>query len=386
MKNYDAIVIGVGSMGSATCYWLAKRGYTVLGLEQFEIPHQLGAHAGQSRIIRKAYFEHPDYVPLLQRAYYNWQQLEKQSGTQVYHKTGLLYLGPASHAMIKGVSDSASLYDIELTYLTEQSSVPGFSAFNVLPDFERVFEPSAGFIQPEKAISLYSNEAAKAGAEIHTKEKVLKWTKESDGIKVVTDQETYYARKLIITAGAWAGRMIPGLNTTLSITRQIIVWVKPTNNNKFSPDHFPCWMIADNKREGVLYGFPYLAKEQFGDPEGMKFACHYPGNKTDADLVNRNITKEETRDLIQQVAAYIPDLDTAEFVAAKTCLYANSPDENFIIDHLPGYNGDVTIACGFSGHGFKFVSVVGEILADLAMNGKTSLPIDFLRLKRFQKD
>jgi sarcosine oxidase len=145
-------------------------------------------------------------------------------------------------------------------------------------------------------------------------------------------------------------------------------------------------MIADEIRKGVLYGFPYLTKEKFGDPEGMKFAWHYPGDKTDPDFVNRNIPEKETNDLIQQVAACIPDLGAAEFVAAKTCLYANSPDENFIIDHLPGYNGDITIACGFSGHGFKFVPVIGEILADLAMNGKTSLPIDFLRLKRFQED
>jgi sarcosine oxidase len=134
----------------------------------------------------------------------------------------------------------------------------------------------------------------------------------------------------------------------------------------------------------VLYGFPFLKKEEFGEPEGMKFALHYPGEISDPDHVNRNISKEETGDLIQKVAEYIPAVSNAELITGKTCLYSNSADENFIIDHLPGYDGDVTIACGFSGHGFKFVSVVGEILADLAMNGKTSLPIEFLSLKRFQ--
>ncbi len=384
MKNYDAIVIGVGSMGSAACYWLAKRGYKVLGLEQFDIPHEQGSHAGQSRIIRQAYFEHPGYVPLLQRAYYNWQQLEKQTGTPVYFKTGLLYHGPAGHAMMKGVREAASLYDIELNNLTGQQTVPWYSQFHILPAFESIYEPAAGFIRPEKAVAIYKDEAIKNAADIHTREPVMEWTKENARIKVITGKSIYYSKKLIIAAGAWAGRMIPGLNTSLKITRQVIVWVKPADEKMFAPDRFPCWIIADDKREGVLYGFPYLAKEKFGEPDGMKFAWHYAGNETNPDHVNRNISRDETNDLIRQVAEYIPAVGNSELLAAKTCLYANSADENFIIDHLPGYEGDVTIACGFSGHGFKFVSVIGEILADLAMNGKTSLPVDFLSLKRFQ--
>ena len=382
-ENYDVILTGIGSMGSAACYWLAKRGYKVLGLEQFDIPHDQGSHAGQSRIIRKAYFEHPGYIPLLQRAYYNWRQLEEQKREQVYFKTGLLYHGPASHEMMKGVREAASLYDIGINHLTKQQTESKFSPFKILPAFESIYEPDAGFIRPEKTVALYKNEAVKSGADIQTKEKVLDWKKENDGIKVITDKNIYYAKKLIITAGAWAGKMIPGLNASLKITRQIIVWVKPKDEKMFMPDRFPCWMVADDKREGVLYGFPYLIKEKFGEPEGMKFAWHYPGDETNPDHVNRNITREETNDLIQQVAEYIPAVADAALVAAKTCLYANAADENFIIDHLPGYEGSVTIACGFSGHGFKFVSVVGEILADLAMNGKTSLPIDFLRLERF---
>lgn len=383
MKNYDAIVIGVGSMGSSACYWLARRGYKVLGIEQFDIPHEQGSHGGQSRIIRKAYFEHPDYVPLLQRAYYNWEQLEKQTGIPVYFKTGLLYQGPPGHIMIKGVNEAASLYDIEVNKLTKQQLGSGFSPFNVPPGFESVYEPGAGFIRPEKAVTLYKEEAVKTGADICTKEKVLEWEKENDRIKVITDKNIYYGKKLIITAGAWAGKMISGLNTSLKITRQIIVWVKPTGEKMFASDRFPCWMVADDKKEGVLYGFPYLTKEQFGEPGGMKFALHYAGDETNPDDVNRKITTKETGELIRQVAEYIPAVGDAALIAAKTCLYANSLDENFIIDHLPGYENDVTIACGFSGHGFKFVSVVGEILADLAMNGKTSLPVDFLSLKRF---
>jgi sarcosine oxidase len=386
VKNYDVIVIGVGSMGSSACYWLAKRGYNVLGLEQFEIPHEQGSHAGQSRIIRKAYFEHPGYVPLLERAYYNWEQLEKQTGIAVYFKTGLLYHGPPGHVMMKGIREAALLYDIEINKSTSLKTGSGYSQFNIPPDLESIYEPAAGFIRPEKAVALYKDEAVRCGAEIHIHETVLEWAKENGGIKVITDKNIYYSKKLIITAGAWAGKMIPGLTTSLKITRQIIVWVKPTDEKKFMPDRFPCWMVADDKREGVLYGFPYLAKEQFGDPGGLKFAWHHPGELTNPDHVNRNITKEEIAHLIQQVAEYIPAVGEATLIAAKTCLYANSSDEDFIIDHLPGFDRDVTIACGFSGHGFKFVSVVGEILADLAMNGQTGLPVDFLGLKRFGKN
>ena len=385
MKNYDVIVIGVGSMGAAACYWLSKRGHHVLGLEQFDIPHEQGSHAGQSRIIRKAYFEHLDYVPLLHRAYENWKQLEKETGTQHFFKTGLLYHGPSTHAMIKGVREAALKNNIRLDNLKDQQKEPKNFQFNIPQNFESIFEPDAGFIRPEKAVTLYKEEAIKAGAEIHTKETVLAWKKENDGIKVTTDKSTYHASKLIITAGAWAGKMIPQLKSSLKITRQLIVWVKPKDEKLFAPDRFPCWMAADDKRDGVLYGFPYLTKKEFGEPEGLKFAWHHPAEETNPDHVNRIISKEEIEKLIQQVAEYIPAVAEADIVAAKTCLYTNTADENFIIDYLPGYEKDVTIACGFSGHGFKFVSVVGEILADLAIKGKTSQPIDFLRLRRFQK-
>jgi sarcosine oxidase len=214
MKKYDVIVIGVGSMGSSACYWLSKRGYQVLGLEQFEIPHLQGSHGGQSRIIRKAYFEHPDYVPLLQRAYYNWQQLEKLTGVQVYYKTGLFYHGSSGHDMIKGVKKAASLYDIGISHLSARQAEIEFPQFNVLPGFENIYEPDAGFLRPELAITLYKDEAEKIGADIHVKEKVLEWKKENGLIKVITDKNIYLSEKLIITAGAWAGKMIPVLNYT----------------------------------------------------------------------------------------------------------------------------------------------------------------------------
>lgn len=378
MKNYDVIVAGTGSMGSSACWWLAKSGYNVLGLDQFSIPHTHGSHAGQSRIIRKAYFEHPGYIPLLSKAYENWKELEKETGEQVYHKTGLVYHGPAGHLVIKGVKEAAAFHNI----IIEDRTV--FQSPFILPgSFESVFEPDAGFLQPEKSMRLLKQQAVKHGAVIQENERIIEWRKTGKHIQVITDKETYCAAKLIITTGAWAGKMIPQLSVPLTVTRQLVVWMTPASKKLFSPPLFCCWLIADEKRPGALYGFPFLSRQQFGEPEGLKFAWHHPSDITNPDAVNREISEKEINKLVIDVAEYIPAVAEMELAAAKTCLYTNSKDENFIIDFLPGFDSDVVIACGFSGHGFKFVSVVGEILADLAMKGTTPLPVNFLGLNRF---
>ncbi len=380
-NHYDVIVIGAGSMGASACYFLAARGHKVLGLEQFNVPHEKGSHAGQSRIIRKAYFEHPDYVPLLNRAYHNWKQIEELSGIKLYYKTGLLYQGKPEHIVLKGTRQAADMHNISLNELSPEESARQFPQFKLPEGFTSFIEPSAGFITPEKAISTYIAGAIKNGAAIRTNEKVLDWKKEKEHIKVVTAKEIFYCKKLVVTAGAWAGKLAPQLKPQLKVTRQIVAWMKPLKPELFSLENFPCWVIADEGR-GVYYGFPMLPKDRFDGPAGLKVAHHFPGAESDPDNVNRNISKEDEEDIRYALQKYLPAANGA-LLEFKTCLYTYSKDENFIIDHLPGFNGDVTIACGFSGHGFKFVSVVGEILADLAMEGKTKLPVDFLKLGRF---
>ncbi|TAL42018.1 MAG: N-methyl-L-tryptophan oxidase [Chitinophagaceae bacterium] len=381
-KSFDVIVIGIGSMGSSACYYSAQRGVSVLGLEQFDITHELGSHAGQSRIIRKAYFEHPDYVPLLNRAYENWKCLEDETGTQIYYRTGLVYFGDPEHAMMKGVKVSASLYNIDVENPDAVSVANSFPQFKIPAQFETLFEPDAGFVTPEKAIQAYTRQATRHGAEIHTKEKVLEWKKESSCVVVITNKNTYQCNKLIITAGAWSGKMIPGLADKIKVTRQFVAWIKPKNPGDFTLNNFSCWMIADDAKPGCYYGFPVLPTEKFGESTGLKLAHHYPAAITDPDNVNRKVTEEDVEDLKYALNKYMPG--TFESVlSSKICLYANTPDENFIIDKLPGYEDHVTVACGFSGHGFKFVSVVGEILAELATTGKTKQPIGFLNAKRF---
>ena len=369
-------------MGSSACYHLANRGCKVLGLEQFDIAHEFGAHAGQSRIIRKAYFENSDYVPLLERAYENWQSLEEESGTQVYFKTGLVYFGPPDQLLIKGVKESASLYNIALEEVDRASASKRFPSFRIPDDFDILFEPEAGFVTPESAIRLFAQQASKKGAEIHPHEKVLDWKQDGQGVVVKSDRDVYSGKKLIITAGPWARKLIPTVANKLRITRQFVAWISPRKWNDFELGNFPCWLMTDESTRGCYYGFPILNESKFGPPRGLKLAHHHPAMETDPDEVQRQMTQEDGEDLNYVLDKYLPGCFES-LLSHKICLYANSPDEDFIIDKLPGYEDYVAIACGFSGHGFKFASVVGEILADMALEFKTKLPVGFLRANRF---
>jgi sarcosine oxidase len=381
--HYDVIVIGVGSMGSAACSFLAQRGHRVLGLEQFDLAHDKGSHAGQSRIIRKAYFEHPDYVPLLQRAYHNWQLLEAETGSNLYHRTGIAYFGRPDHETMMGIKRSSALHNIPVETLAEEQARKRFPAFRIPPGFEALFEPDAGFVTPERAILLYTELAIRNGAAIRTNEKVRTWKQEGNKVTVLTDKGSYSGSRLVITAGSWASKMIPSLNTELKVTRQLLAWVKPEAWNVFSLGNFPCWFIEDPER-GMYYGFPVLPVNAFGGPIGLKLAHHYPGEPVDADRVDRSVPFSAEENIRYVLSKYIPEAGST-VLTMKSCLYTYSRDDHFIIDHLPGYSKRVTIACGFSGHGFKFVPVMGEILADLAIKGDTDLPVQFLRLNRFER-
>lgn len=379
--KFDVIVIGVGSMGSSTCYQLAKKGFKVLGLEQFDIPHEQGSHAGQSRIIRKAYGEDSDYVPLLKRAYENWKTLEGETGAQVYYKTGLVYFGGPKDPFLETVKTSSSKYGIPVNHLSAEACTKKYPQFRLPGDFQRLEEPDAGFLTPERSILLMVEQAMKRGAVIRSRERVLEWKRESGSVTVKTDKGTYTAGKLVITAGSWAGKMMPTLAPKFSVIRQVLAWVKPKNWDAFTLGKFPCWIIQDKSGEG--YGFPILPVDKFGGPLGLKVALHQGmSDIQDPDAVNRAIDKKSEETLIAYVTQFLPEACEST-ITMKTCLYTNTPDFNFIIDFVPDQGKDVVMAGGFSGHGFKFVSVIGEILADLALKGKTDLPIGFLSASRF---
>ncbi|MEY3186643.1 MAG: hypothetical protein RL675_467 [Bacteroidota bacterium] len=383
--QFDYIVIGVGSMGSSTCYHLAKSGASVLGIEQFELAHEKGAHSGQSRIVRKAYFEHPDYIPLLERAYQNWEEIERVSGNKVYHTTGLFYTGPKGHPIIENIRAAAKTYNIPLLDSTQQDEISILPLFTVPDDYEWIYEPEAGFVVTEKTILTFVEQAKKLGAEIHQQEKVIDWQIKDDGVEVRTDKGEYSCKKIIVTAGPWSAKLMPAIKDQLKITRQTLMWLRPEESSFFQSSSFPCWFVVDRDKPGAYYGFPIADIGDEKNPNGFKFAYHYPGKETDPDEVDRIISSEDTEPLLDFIDTYIPKAK-GQVLGVKTCLYSNSIDEHFVIDCLKDTDGRVCFARGFSGHGFKFVSVVGEIMADLAMKGTTSLPIGFLRADRFEND
>lgn len=379
-KQFDVIVAGIGSMGSAACYCLSKQGANVLGIEQFDIPHDQGSHAGQSRIIRKAYFEHPDYVPLLHRAYENWATIERETSTQLYFETGLYYAGSPENELIKGTKLAAAQHQIQLDNIaaTGHTKTKNF----IVPNhYEQWLEPKAGFITPERAILAFAQEAIRHGATLLTQQRVTHWKKKNGVFEVETNAGVFSSKKLIVCGGAWSSHLLPKLNTPLKVTRQVIAWLNPKKWDDFTLDNFPCWLIADDQLPGAFYGFPIVPAGKLGGPLGLKLAYHHPGKPSDPNKVDRTNTQDEVSLLLQAAQKFLPNA-LGDILSVKTCLYTYSPDEHFIIDTHPDDN-DLIIAAGFSGHGFKFASVVGEILGELATTGKTNQPIDFLRLKRF---
>lgn len=386
-NHYEAIVVGVGSMGAATAYYLAKEGAKVLALEQFELVHEQGSHAGQSRLIRKAYAEHPDYVPLLERAYQNWRNFEQHTGAHFFNQTGIAYFGKPDAPFLEDIRSSASIHGLSIEALAQEQAQKRFPCFDLPSHHQAIWEPSAGFVTPEKAIAAFVRQAQALGAHLHENETVLAWHTKGTQIEVVTNQATYITEKLIITAGAYAQKLLPQLQDKLKITRQLLTWVKPGKN--FDEKELPCWMYTVDDMPGSFYGFPQLSPDWLGGKTtqvmGVKIAYHVPGqpvNSCDLPLAeNPTLIAQEKQRLREFATTYLPGL-LGDFLLVKHCLYTYSPDGHFIIDYLPGFEQQVIIAAGFSGHGFKFAPLVGEVLTDLALKGKTEQPIGFLALDR----
>lgn len=374
--HFDAIVIGVGAMGAATCCELAGRGARVLGLEQFGIANDRGSSHGLSRMIRLAYYEHPDYVPLLRRAYERWIELEQLAGQyDILHITGGLFMGPRGSELVEASATSARAHALPHEMLDATEIRRRFPQFAIPDDFIGLFEPATGFLSPERAITAFARIAMMRGAEIHGHEPAREWTCDAKGVTVRTDVATYHAAQLIVCGGPWSTSLLRELGVELNVTRQALGWVWPHEPEIFRLGAMPCWGIGLS--DGSLYyGFPMSA-----DDPGLKCAHHARGPVADADRVSREPTREDDATIQRIVREFLPRA-VGPTVSLRVCLYTNSPDSHFVIGRHPRYER-VTIACGFSGHGFKFASVVGEILADLTIDGKTSLPAGFLAPTRF---
>jgi sarcosine oxidase len=370
-ERYDAIVAGVGGMGSAALFHLARRGRRVLGLERFDVPNELGSSHGVTRIIRLAYYEHVDYVPLLRRAYELWRELEAGAGERLLHITGSIDAGPPGQLVFSGSVRSCEEHGLPHEVLDAREVERRFPAYRMHPESLAVLQPEGGFLLPERCIVAHVEAAQALGADVHARERVLGWEPAGDGVGITTDRAEYEADRLVLTAGAWMHELA-GL--PVEPERQVLAWLQPLRPELFKPDRFPVFNLQLDE-DDRYYGFPV-----FGIP-GFKFGrYHHLYEHGPADELERGPRPDDERLLREFAERYFPD-GAGPTMTLKTCLFENSPDEHFILDTLPDAP-QVVVGGGFSGHGFKFCSVMGEILADLATEGATRHEIGFLRLAR----
>ena len=374
-NHYDAIVIGVGGMGSAAVYELARRGQTVLGLERYDIPHTMGSSHGLTRIIRLAYMEDPAYVPLLRRAYELWHETEARAGEPLLITTGGVDASTPEDDVFKGSLLACQTFNLPHQVYTASELAKRFPAFHLPDGMMANYQPDAGFLLSERCIVVHVNLAMAYGAVIHGREQVLDWEPAGAGVTVRSDRGSYSADKLVITAGAWANKLLAPLRAGLAVPeRQVLAWLQPKRPDLFRTGHLPVWIIQGT--EGVYYGFPV-----HGIP-GFKFGrMHHREESVDPDHMDRECHPEDEAILRTFAERYFPEA-TGPTLSLKTCLFTNTPDEHFIVDRHPDYP-QVVLGAGYSGHGFKFASVMGEVLAELAVDGVTRHEIDFLRLGRF---
>lgn len=373
-NHFDVIVLGVGGMGAATVFELARRGRRVLGLEQFSIGHDQGSSHGHTRVIRKAYYEHPDYVPLARRAYERWYELEQRQGRHLLTECGCLSIGPPEGELVAGVRRAAQEHRLPIEELPTVELRRRYPMFRFDDTDFGILEREAGFLYVEDCVRAYVEESQRLGAVIRAIEPVITWEVAAPGVRVRTQQEVYSADRLVVTAGAWAGRMLSELGLPLTVRRKVLLWVATEDDRRFRRDVFPIYMAET--ADGFYYGFPVI------DGFGHKLGRHDGGDVVaDPAKVNRDVSEADETDCRLFLRTHLPLINGA-LRQAKVCLYTLTPDQHFIIDRHPEH-AQVAFAAGFSGHGFKFASVVGEILADLAETGETKLPIERFRVKRF---
>lgn len=376
-KPFDVIVLGLGAMGSAAAYHLASRGVRTLGIEQFTSPHDRGSSHGGSRMIRQAYFESPDYIPLVLRSYDLWRKLEADAGTRLLHITGGLTLGASGGDMVSRTVAAARQHSIPFEVLEGAEVRRRFPAITPLHGDAGVLEPHAGYLIPEEGVRAHLKLAENAGAALHCEEKVLAWQASENGVEVRTSRESYTAAHLVMTVGPWANEELARF-FPLRVTRQVMAWMAPRGViAPFAPERFPVFLMED--ADGVPgYGFPAID----GPSGGMKVAVHGSDEVCTPETVDRAIRDEDVAKIRRKLGPRIPALEQGLLLRAQTCLYTMTPDETFVIGAHPRIP-NCTVACGFSGHGFKFAPVVGEVLADLATTGGTAHPIGIFDPQRF---
>jgi sarcosine oxidase len=374
--THDAIIVGLGAMGSATACYLAARGAKVLGIDQYNPPHELGSTHGESRAIRLVYYEHPLYVPMLQRAYELWRKLEAESGERLLHVTGGLMLGAENSGVIRGCRRTAREQNLALEEIPHAKLQERFPQVIPLPGFKALFDPAAGYLNPEGCVRAYLAQARKLGATIRTNEQVLNWLPTPDGgVRVRTTHGSYEAGKLVLCAGPWLPELLGAVGPQLVVERQTQLWLRPPGDPEmWAPGRFPIFLCEFDDGQ-MIYGFPL-------EKRGWKVAVHYEGEHvSNLRAMPREITERDVKRVRGAASRLFGWVEEAELVDAASCLYTDTPDLRFVIDFLPG-TPQVLVSSPCSGHGFKFASVIGEMQASLVLDGNCSFDISPFRIDR----
>ena len=374
-RAFDVIVAGVGGMGSAACYHLAARGLRVLGLERLDIPNPFGSSHGQTRIIRLAYAEHPAYVPLLRRAYALWREMGERADERLLYTTGGIDGGPEGGGLAEGSLASCIEHGIRHEVLDGAEVNRRFPGYRLPRDHLCLYQRDAGFVLPERSVVVHATAAQALGAELRAREPVTGWQPlASGGVRVTTSRGSYEAGALVLSPGAWIGTLAPAMASLAVPERQVLGWFQPANPALFAPDRFPVGNLAFDEGR-------YCLLPVWNTP-GLKIGLYnHRREQGDPDALPRTATDEDEAVLRRCISRYFPGAD-GPVMALSACLFTNTPDEHFVIDMLPEAP-EVLVVSACSGHGFKFVPVVGEIVADLVTTGVSRFDLSMFRLSRF---
>jgi sarcosine oxidase len=375
MRSYDVVVVGLGAMGSAALHALAQRGHRVIGIDRYEPGHHLGSSYGESRIIRMAYYEDPVYVPLLRLAYEAWRQLERRTGEQILTITGILEAGIKGSALVEGSLRSALQHDIPHEVLLPGQVNKRFPAFSIPADWHCVFQPDAGILQPEKSINLFIKSASELGATVALGTRVKSVLPVGDRVEVhLQSGETIEAGSAVLAVGPWIRELVPELGSQMRLTRQPLMWFEPKEKRWVQPASMPVFFF--HAPDDLIYGFPDF--QGTGVKAGSHLSC---GELTSADEIRADVSDEEKMHFKRMMDEFIPAA-AGRVRQTHVCIYTRSADEHFVLGLHPSAS-QLVLASPCSGHGFKFASIFGEILADLAITRVTDKPIDFFRASRF---
>ncbi|HYR87064.1 MAG TPA: N-methyl-L-tryptophan oxidase [Terriglobia bacterium] len=384
-KAFDVIVLGLGAMGSASVFQLARKTKRVLGLDQFSPPHSFGSSHGDTRIIRQAIGEGEEYVPLALRSYELWPEIEAATGKRILEITGGLILSGATTGAIHGSNGflhqtirCANKFGIRHSVLDADQIRTRFPQFNLTGDEQGYYEPMMGFLRPELCIESQLLLAEKHGAEIRRNEKVLELVLDSDEVLIKTSQGQYTAEKVVLSAGSWITQLLEEkLARYFKVYRQVLYWFDVKDSvEPFLPGAFPIFIWEFGRhQDDFIYGFPAID----GARGGVKVASEQHAVQTTPETVNREVRQEEIDSIYgRYVRDKLPGLSN-RCLKTTACLYTSTPDSGFVIDFHPLHPG-VLIVSPCSGHGFKHSAAIGEVVADLAITGQSRMDISKFKM------